>query len=221
MERIHPRATESLIHQPETGMGWQLVDVRLSTGEAALVRVFNAELLVSQPLAGHVREAAARDRRAIEAVVEWKAGTQLHVLTRSEAMARGFLEKSVSMRGGPANEAAPEWSDANEEFRRFSAFANDRRVNADGSLVPGTYATPAGDANAHVRTGMDAVRRYALPNPDPAIHRYWLMSAERLRVQRGTAQPAFGQPGGGAEVIFLDGAPARTKHHQDTIPPGE
>lgn len=70
------------------------------------------------------------------------------------------------------------------------------------------------------RTGKDAVRRYALPNPDPAVYRYYLEPPTIIDVRRGTVQPAFGQPGGGAEVIFENGAPSGTKRAQDRIPPG-
>jgi hypothetical protein len=70
-------------------------------------------------------------------------------------------------------------------------------------------------------TGMDAVRRYALPNPDPAVHRFFLKPLAAIPVRRGTVQPAYGRPGGGAEVIFEEGAPAGTKYEQDEIPPGD
>ena len=66
----------------------------------------------------------------------------------------------------------------------------------------------------------DAARRYALPNPEPAVHRFYLAPRVSIPVQRGTAQPAFSQPGGGVEVIFTGGAPAGTKYNRDQIPPG-
>lgn len=71
----------------------------------------------------------------------------------------------------------------------------------------------------HVKTGTDAVRRYALPNPAPAVHRCHLKPPRPIEVQRGTVQPAFGQPGGGVEIIFVRGSPAGTKFKQDQIPP--
>ena len=71
----------------------------------------------------------------------------------------------------------------------------------------------------YVKSGMDAVRRYALARPEPAVHRYYLEPRRLISIRRGTVQPAFGQPGGGVEAIFERGAPAGTKRKQDEIPP--
>jgi hypothetical protein len=108
---------------------------------------------------------------------------------------------------------------AEEKFKRFSAYANDRRVTASGALVPGTYATTEQDAAKHVKTGRDAVKRYALPNPAPAVHVFTIEPPLRTRLQRGVAQPAYGQPGGGVEVIFVNGSPDKTVTGPAQIPP--
>lgn len=221
MDRIHPQVTEILLRQPETGMGWQLVEVVTPSGAADTVRVLNAEFLSSGVTSNLARESRSLEPRAPirAALIEGRANTKVRALTRSQAVERGLLlERKYGQRGQPASEADPELSKLDEEFRRFSAFENDRRIAGDGSLLAGTYATTAVDAYLHIRTGMDAVRRYALPNPDPAVHRFWLRPHVQLKVQRGIAQPAYEQPGGGAEVIFVNGAPSRTSYKQDTIP---
>lgn len=121
-------------------------------------------------------------------------------------------------RSGAAKESPVTESAVGEQFRRFSAFSNDRRVTASGGLEKGTFGTTAADADAHVRTGMDAVHRYALPNKSSAIYRFFILPPGATRLQLGIAQPAYGEPGGGVEVIFVDGTPANTVYGPDEIP---
>lgn len=103
-----------------------------------------------------------------------------------------------------ASDAPVEKTAQDETFYRFSAFANDNRVQADNSLSAGSYAAPEADGNL-VKTGAEAVERYALPNPDPASYRFKVSPLKDTKVQRGIVQPANGHNGGGAEVIFTDG----------------
>jgi hypothetical protein len=105
-----------------------------------------------------------------------------------------------------------------EVFKRFSAFVEDRRITGGKGLHPGTFATTKEDADANVRTGMDAVARYALPNPKPASNVFTINPVADADLQRGTAQPAYGQPGGGVEVIFVNGLPDGTVSGPITIP---
>lgn len=70
-----------------------------------------------------------------------------------------------------------------------------------------------------MKTGAEAVERYALPNPEPAVHQLWLRPPDPIPVRRGTVQPAFGHKGGADEVIFETGAPTGTCHKRDSIPP--
>ena len=105
-----------------------------------------------------------------------------------------------------------------EIFKRFSAYANDKRVTPGKGLTPGTFATTKEDADANVKTGSDAVARYALPNSKPASNVFTITPATDTEVKRGTAQPANNQPGGGVEVIFVYGLPDGTVTGPVTIP---
>ena len=84
--------------------------------------------------------------------------------------------------------------------------------------MPGTYATTEEDAK-HVKTGRDAVKRYALPNPKPAVYVFTIDPPLRTTLKRGVAQPAYGQPGGRVEVIFVNGSPDKTVTGPAQIPP--
>jgi hypothetical protein len=118
-----------------------------------------------------------------------------------------------------AAESAPIALTENDEiFKRFSAYSNDRRVTAGKGLTAGTFATTKEDADANVRTGTDAVARYALPNSKPASNVFTISPAKDTELKRGTAQPANNQPGGGVEVIFVIGLPDGTVSGPITIP---
>jgi hypothetical protein len=101
--------------------------------------------------------------------------------------------------------------------KRFSAYVNDFRVTAGKGLTVGTFGTTAEDAE-HVKTGRDAVARYALENKQSANKRFTIKPPENTSLQRGTAQPAYGEVGGGIEVIFVKGSPDGTVTGPDTIP---
>lgn len=218
---IHETWKEALIRSPETGMGYQVVEVQLSQPEHVIV--------LNGRLALDLKESPARFREGSselrKSLLNLKLGsergdTSFRVLGRHEALAKGLVEKASYPTGrGPASDARPEQSAENEAFLRFSAFVDDVRILADGSVVPGTYVTTRTDGE-RVRTGKDAVERYALPNPDPAVNRFWLRPPARIQVRRGTVQPANGHLGGGDEVIFDGGAPPKTKYKQDQLPSG-
>jgi len=98
---------------------------------------------------------------------------------------------------------------ANEVFKRIAAFESDSRITPDRGLRAGTYATTEADAK-NVRTGMEAVARYALPNPKPAIYVLTVKPLKNTAIQRGIVQPEFGQPGKGVEVLFGEGTAPNT-----------
>jgi len=97
-----------------------------------------------------------------------------------------------------------------EVFKRFSPYAKDRRVTVGRGLVPHTFGTTKEDADANVRTGADAVSRYALPSSKPASNVFTISPPQDTELKRGTVQPANNQPGGGVEVIFVNGSPDGT-----------
>ena len=216
---LNDSQTDYLLHRPESGMGFQFVEVGLKDGPQISGVAYNAEflLLEGEPperLKHAADEPVSRMILTLEGALQ-KAGdiTSLRVVTR-EWQTTTVVRETPPDEGGPAADAPVETTEGEEEFKRFSAFANDRRLTANRGLLPGTYATTAAEA-AHVATGSQAVARYALPNPTPAIHRFTIQPPAGTSLQRGIAQPAYGQPGGGVEVIFTAGSP----DHTLTLPP--
>lgn len=205
-------------------MGYQFVEVALKDGPQLSGVAYNAEFLLldSEP---RVRLKHAADEPVSRMILTLEGALQkaedittLRVVTRAWETS-SVVRETAGEEGGPAADAPVETTAGEEVFKRFCAFANDRRVTANRGLLPGTYATTAADA-ARVATGTQAVARYALPNPTPAIHRFTIQPPAGTNLQRGIAQPAYGQPGGGVEVIFTAGLPGHTvTFPPDIIPP--
>ena len=120
--------TTRLLAQPETGMGWQIVEIAQDHWiEHALV--VNAEsLLESNPgEARLLREGAPVVRRMRVALIleVGSPGTEFRALSRSEARGKGLIAERMYVAGpGPASDAVLEASRVDERFLRFSAFAN-------------------------------------------------------------------------------------------------
>jgi len=225
MELLNEDLQRELIAQPESGMGYQNVAIKLRNGETRYGTAFNAEFLLYSGESPHLLEKISEPSEWLLMLQENQLGfgkeiRSLKVL-RSEADVSTRVRESSSstqIPSGSASDAPVEALHEEENFKRFSAYANDRRVTANGGLVPGTYATTEEDAK-HVKTGRDAVKRYALPNPAPAVHIFTIDPPLSTSLQRGVAQPAYGQPGGGVEVIFVNGSPDNTVTGPAQIPP--
>lgn len=193
-------------------MGYQFVDATTKDGTIREGIVFNAELFFyggeSRSILREKRYADVLRTAQQAAAGEFK---ELRVLSRKAATV-GLVRKA-----GPASEAPIAKTGANEVFKRFSAFPNDNRLNPDGSWRPGTYATTEEDAK-NVKTGKDAVERYALPNPDPASYVFTGRPHVGTDIQRGIVAEAFGRKGDGVEVLFPNGTQPNTVTGPEKIP---
>jgi len=224
MELLNEGWQKELIAQPESGMGYQDVAIELRNREMRHGTAFNAEFLLYSGEPSHLLERISEPSERLLMREEKQLGLGEEILSlkvlQSEAdVPTRVRESSSSTKSSSGAKDAPEEELRNKErFKRFSAYANDRRVTASGALVPGTYATTEEDAK-HVKTGRDAVRRYALPNPKPAVYVFTIDPPIRTQLKRGVAQPAYGQPGGGVEVIFVNGSAAKTVTGPAQIPP--
>jgi hypothetical protein len=224
MELLNEERQRELIAQPESGMGYQNLAIELRTGEVRYGTAFNAEFLLYSGEPAHALRKISEPGQRLLMLERKEVGLgeeirSLKVLQREAGISTRVRESSSSTQSSSgASEAPVEELQDEENFKRFSAYANDRRVTAGGALVPGTYATTEADAT-HVKTGRDAVKRYALPNPKPAVYVFTIDPPLITRLQRGVAQPAYGQPGGGVEVIFVNGSPDKTVTGPAQIPP--
>jgi hypothetical protein len=205
MYQLNQEETRSLLRQPESGMGYQVVDALSTDNKTKRGVVYNAELLtldedrLSDRVILGMKSVAEAVRTANSTVGRFRS---ISVVRDSRTTV--LATRAAKLIGG-ANEAEREQTQEGEKFYRFSAFANDRRVTAENGLLPGTFATTEEDGNK-VKTGEEAVERYALPNPDPASYRFTIKPPKDTKLQRGIVQPANGHHGGGVEVIFTEGS---------------
>lgn len=218
MELLNEDRQRELIAQPESGMGYQNVAVELRNGEVRHGIAFNAEFLLYSEESPHLLHRISEPSERLLMLERKQLGLGQDILSLKVLQSDADVSARVRERSSGASEAPVEELQEEEEFKRFCAYANDRRVTTSGALLPGTYATTAEDAK-HVRTGSDAVKRYALPNPKPAVYVFTIDPPLRTKLQRGVAQPAYGQPGGGVEVIFVNGSPDKTVTGPAQIPP--
>ena len=197
--KIEEDVRQFLLSQPEYGMGYQLVQ-RNDNGDRFLI--LNAEFGIGTE---HLVGSFEHDRMLVTDNRDFESlpmePQDLTVLTHGSY-------SSKSRKG--------------EVFVRYSAFPNDRRIRSDGSVVSGSYVTTENDARHWGRpfgcTGLSAVARYALPNPDPAINVFLLQPPVTVPISCGTVTPDFGQAGGGVEVRFDSDTPPKTLIRRDRIP---
>jgi hypothetical protein len=218
MLRLTDRLSRDLLALPESGMGYQLVAATTKDDATKRAVVYNAELLVfdDEPRTGFslkshtvlLREARSSEGeiKAVRMVARYVAPLAVHERTAAK-----------SKPSGPAAEAPVEATKSGEVFKRFSAYEDDRRVLPDKSLRPGTYGTTEADAK-NVHTGAEAVARYALPDPKPASYVVTVRPHAPTPIQSGTVAPAYGQPGGGVEVIFPNGTQPATVSAPTKLP---
>jgi hypothetical protein len=227
MELLNEDRQRELRAQPESGMGYQIVEVALRDGKSRRGAAFNTEYLLYAEESPERLERITEPSRRLLMLERKELGFGEQIVELKVVPSEANVPSRVRESSGPqttlsssgANEAPEEELNREEQFKRFSAFANDRRVTATGALLPGTYATTAEDAK-QVKTGREAVKRYALPNPTPAVHVFTIDPPVMITIlKRGTAQPAYGQPGGGVEVIFVNGSPDKTVTGPEQIPP--
>jgi hypothetical protein len=238
MFRLTKPHSDALLESPEHGMGYQFVEVVASvvhgegdvfvTDGMSLTKaeqwrkgiVLNAELLVLDdelqqglPAAPYKQllAAATRSEGVIQKIrVARFPGQQTVAQLREDAAAYGQKTQRAA-------DATREQTFAAEVFKRFTAFENDRRITSNHGLLPGTYATTEADAK-NVKTGLEAVARYALPTLKAAIYVFTVKPLKDTPIQRGIVEPQFDQPGKGVEVLFCDGTAPNTVTDRSTIP---
>lgn len=217
----------ALAKRAEYGMGFQKVIATLDTGNRESGIIVNAQVFIndaeraSQKILDNWEDAMEEARKSRRSVVSVqlvpRSADTLHGVRRIAINARKSLAESHAA-VGPAKDAPITLTIEGEMFKRFSAYVNDRRVTTGRGLTAGTFATTKDDADAHVKSGTDAVKRYALENKTPASNVFTIDPPKETNLQRGIVEPAYGEPGGGVEVIFVNGSPDGTVTGPDVIP---
>lgn len=202
---------------PESGMGYQLFEGSLSQWTRRFFLALNGEFIIPFSSLTELRvelvrvsEAGTRNLPEISVKVTLTAEPSFVAKQLGWRLAASLLDPNIETSPRLREMVTPQDIVARELVReprlycRFSAFPNDRRVNRDGSFVPGTYATTYNDLSM-VPSGFAAVGRYALPSTLSARFMYPIVTGASP-IYVGTATPNYGQAGGGVEVMFPSGA---------------
>lgn len=203
-----------LLSMPESGMGYQCVEGTLLSDEKRKYIAFNAELLILFEELEEIKQYASYDELLSKG--DFKRSEDIIETLEIESRLR-FPKSSFSNKSRNPAQLPIQHTRDNEEFKRFSAYKNDRRITPGRSLHQGTYATTVKDISV-VPSGLSAVSRYALPNPWPAIYVFTITPPEGTKIQNGTVQPAFNQSGGGVEIFFPNGTSDNTVSDPYIIP---
>ena len=167
MLKVSSSHASYLLSQPESGMGYQNVEATTFGDKVKRAVAFNAELLVFDEEPRSVLRTMSVRKLAESSQASVTEIRTLRVLPIRTVAMRDALTKAI--KAGPAKDAPEEKTKEGEVFKRFVAFEKDNRLRDDGSWRDGTYATTEEDAK-NLKTGKEAVARYALPNPAPASY---------------------------------------------------
>lgn len=201
-----------LLNQPETGMGYQVVEAtKQGTYSKEKFLVLNSEVVIEM-------NASTSDnvRKVInEGIFAFKASASIISLSSmtvlNEKQFRNIVNESKSENERGAIENPVVNANGEEIFVRLSAFDNDRRVDkVNKCLRAGSYTTTMEDYLKCKATVANPIERYALPNNDEIKFAFHIQPFKSDTLQRGTVQPANGKQGGGKEVYFAIGTAAGT-----------
>ena len=215
--RVSKKLRASLLEEVETGMGYQVATIN-----GGRYVILNAELAFELPQydRNNAEDSSPRPADRLRADdLDWlKDQLPEYLAKKGKPLTQGLRRLDcaehleVETHGSYPSNSSP-----GELFVRYSAFRQDRRIDPDFSVKPGTYVTTATDA-PHVPSGLAAVGRYALPVHIPAVHKFTLTPRAPVPITCGATAPRFGQAGGGVEVLFINSLPAGTAMGPVLIP---
>jgi hypothetical protein len=201
-----------LLTQPETGMGYQVVEATKAgnyTREKFLI--LNSEVVIEMnaSTSDNVRKVINEGVLAFKASASVIALNSISVLNEKQFRNLANESKSQNERGAIENPVVN--ANGDEVFVRLSAFDNDRRIDKiNKCLRAGSFTTTMEDYIICKTTDDDPVERYALPKNDKIQFAFHIQPLKTDTLQRGTVQPANGKRGGGKEAYFAKGTAAGT-----------
>ena len=202
------------LQRPETGMGYQFLKGNNNATDQPIIT--NAEFIVDLGKNHNIPIISDFNHRKLDfeevesGVFDNYITAMYSVITNSKYQVPAVLDETT-------NPPYLYLTRHGDEFRRLSAFRNDRRIAMDGSILAGTYGTTTTDLTV-VPSGISAVGRYALPNRIAACYVYQIIPEPGTPIYFGTVTPNYGLCGGGVEVYFPNGSGPGSAKLLGTIP---
>lgn len=201
-----------LLKQPETGMGYQVVEARK---EGNYIRekflVLNSQVAVEMNAytSDNVRQVVNEGIYAFKAKANLITLNAMSVLNEIEF--RHVVNETKEEHEKGAIDNPIEKANGIEFFVRLSAFEDDKRIDKkNGCLRPGSFTTTTDDYLKCKAINDDPIERYALPSNDKIKYAFHIQPLTSDTLQRGKIQPVNGKRGGGKEVYFENGTAAGT-----------
>lgn len=196
-----------LLNQPETGMGYQIVEAhKAGTYLREKFVVLNSEIAIeiNGYEDGHIRTVKNEGILSIKASAKLITLNSINVLNENQFRNQANDSKDKSENGAIDNSV--ESANGNEMFVRLSAFDDDKRIDKiNNCLRSGSFTTTEDDYIICKYIEDDPVERYALPNNDEIKFAFYIQPVKSDTLQRGRVQPANGKRGGGKEAYFEKG----------------
>lgn len=195
-----------LIDQPETGMGYQIVEAQ-EFGNYAIKRfiILNSTLAIESDNAQtFLKQIFKEGFEKIRAKAQIMSFKNIKVLNKIEAF--GLVNDGPANASKGAKDSIEERANGSEIFIRLSAYLNDRRIDRiNKCLRPGSFTTTFIDYELCKNNKLDPIARYALPNEENIKWVFYIKPKILNILQRGVVQPANNQLGGGKEIYFKNG----------------
>jgi hypothetical protein len=196
-----------LLLQPETGMGYQIVEAsKAGSYSREKFLVLNSEIVIemNRDESDNVRKVINEGIFSIKASADYITLNSVSVLNEKQFRSVVNESKNENERGAIDNPV--ENATGEETFVRLSAFDDDKRVDKiNKRLRSGSYTTTMDDYLKCKSTNDDPVERYALPNNDKIKFSFYIQPKKTDTLQRGIVQKANGKRGGGKEAFFANG----------------
>jgi len=193
--RLSPSQEKELLSQPETGMGYQVIEAKRRGAEfKAKFFVLNAELAIEMNEAAplYVKQIA---NEGIGNVIGKAMDFQWDIL---QVLEQDSELKPVSV----ANTFKPEFPDGGEIFVRRSIYENDKRIDAEKKcLRPGSFTTTLSDSLKHRNNSDDPLIQLAMDHGVRGKWGYYVCPKRTDVLQRGIVDPKTGAK----EVFFRNG----------------
>lgn len=230
IRKLYPSDTQALLSKPETGMGYQIIEARI-TGRSYKEKfcVYNAQLVIDldSNYKGYKDLAFKKTFSSVlnESTLLNIETSSIQVISKSRFMNLSenlvpkiklfsATEKTNKKRSSGtlgAKDSPTRYAKENEVFVRLSAYEDDKRIDfINKKLKDGSYTTTEQDYKNCYSTNDDPVDRYALPNDEKIKWAFYIKPKTSDLLQEGVVQPDFGHEGGGIEAFFENGTSNNT-----------
>lgn len=198
---------DTLLHKPETGMGYQLIEADTMDYIKSPLLVLNCTLVIETRSLQFPAILSALIKGDFDKTTQTFKEITLKNITLFEEDIQTFtLKEPPSTNKYPAKESKIEKANGDELFIRLSHFENDMRIDKKYKrLLPGSYTTTASDALRCKVEKDSPIERYSLPNELKIKWAFYFQPLPTDSLQKGWAKPDFNKRGGGREVYFENG----------------